>query len=458
MKRQRIKQRIRKEQPADPDLGRSLAVLRESRGWYQSDVADASGIPPSTICQYEQGTMIPGLRNLTRVVNGMGYELSAVEETRQFLGGLRARHGIPQERDREQVPILWARLSRYSPKVQIALVREAREFQSWALVEFLCDESSRSASDEAAQAVHLAKLAVEIAEALPGSSPWLSKLRGFAAGHLANAHRVAGHPSLAESVFATSDQKWQAGRHDPTSFLEEARLLALKASLRRDQRRLPESLELLNRALAQRPTEALRVTVLINRANVMEAMGEVEDAITALQEAEPSIVESGDAKLLLCLRHNLADYLSKADRYAEAESLLPEVTKLSQEVGGEMDRIRLRWVKGRVLAGFGRLDEAVGILTLVRGEFAARDIAYDTALVSLELATLYAKQGRATEVKTLARHLVPIFQAEEVHREALAALTVFRQAAERESLTVELAQRITAFLRRAQHDPNLTFS
>jgi tetratricopeptide (TPR) repeat protein len=388
----------------------------------------------------------------------MGYELSAVEETRQFLVELRARHGIPSERDREQVSVLWARLNRYNPKIQMTLVREAREFQSWALVEHLCLQSCQRTAFDTAQAVHLAELAREIAEAIPGRSPWLSKLRGFAWVHVANTRRAAGSLAAADQALEAAEPLLCASRHDPTDLLEAARIPALKASLRREQRRLPEAKALLHEALALDKACSLKPSLLVNRASVLEAMGDLKLAISELEAATPLVVETGDPHLLLCLRHNLADYFSKADRYAEAEHLLPEVTKLSQEVGGEMDRIRLRWVKGRVLAGFGRLDEAVEILTLVRGEFAARDIAYDTALVSLELATLYAKLGRATEVKTIARHLVPIFQAEEVHREALAALTVFRQAAERESLTVELAQRITAFLRRAQHDPTLTFS
>jgi len=54
---------------------------------------------------------------------------------------------------------------------------------------------------------------------------------------------------------------------------------------------------------------------------------------------------------------------------------------------------------------------------------------YDAALVSLHLALLYTKEGRAAAVAELAREMIPIFEAQDIHREALAALTVFRQAA-----------------------------
>jgi hypothetical protein len=48
------------------------------------------------------------------------------------------------------------------------VVRVAREFQSWALVERLCDESAAEASRDAGRAAFLARLAREIAERLPG--------------------------------------------------------------------------------------------------------------------------------------------------------------------------------------------------------------------------------------------------------------------------------------------------
>ena len=87
----------------------------------------------------------------------------------------------------------------------------------------------------------------------------------------------------------------------------------------------------------------------------------------------------------------------------------------------------------------------------------ARPWRFDAALVTLELAVVFLRQGRTDMVKTLAIHMAPIFQANGVHREALAALTLFRKAAEQEKATLDLAERLVAFLRKAQHDPELKF-
>ena len=51
----------------------------------------------------------------------------------------------------------------------------------------------------------------------------------------------------------------------------------------------------------------------------------------------------------------------------------------------------------------------------------------------------------------------PLFTAQKVHREALAALALFRQAAEREHVTAGLARDLLDFLLRARHDPSLRF-
>lgn len=115
------------------------------------------------------------------------------------------------------------------------------------------------------------------------------------------------------------------------------------------------------------------------------------------------------------------------------------------------------WTEGRVIAGLGNVEEGIALLARVRGEYASRAMAYDVALVSLEIAVLYASLGRTEQVKTLARHMTPIFQAHAIHREALAALTLFRQAAEREQVTAEFARDILSYLGKARYNPELRF-
>jgi len=157
-------------------------------------------------------------------------------------------------------------------------------------------------------------------------------------------------------------------------------------------------------------------------------------------------------------RHsNLAWNLTHLGRFPQANALLPEVQALTAQLGNELDTLRLRWLEGRIAAGLGRTEEALAALSEVRSRFAELDIAYDAALATLEVAVLHLEQGRTGEVKELAMEMAPIFQAQGVHREALAALQLFCEAAKKEAVTVELARRLVEYLYRAQHDPELRF-
>jgi hypothetical protein len=53
--------------------------------------------------------------------------------------------------------------------------------------------------------------------------------------------------------------------------------------------------------------------------------------------------------------------------------------------------------------------------------------------------------------------MASVFRLQGIHREAFAALKVFRDAAEREIVTLELAQKVVLYLRQAKNDPGLHF-
>jgi hypothetical protein len=57
----------------------------------------------------------------------------------------------------------------------------------------------------------------------------------------------------------------------------------------------------------------------------------------------------------------------------------------------------------------------------------------------------------------LAQGLAAVFKSEGVHREALAALRLFREAAERETATPELTRNVLRYLFRARYDQGLRF-
>ena len=87
-----------------------------------------------------------------------------------------------------------------------------------------------------------------------------------------------------------------------------------------------------------------------------------------------------------------------------------------------------------------------------REGFISQGIGYDAAMVSLDLAVLYLRQGRTAEVRQLAEEMLPLFEAQDVHREALATLSLFLEAARQDQLTVDMALEAAASLRSARRE------
>jgi tetratricopeptide (TPR) repeat protein len=368
-------------------------------------------------------------------------------------------------RSRVEADWLWEGLKDIPHTRRLSLVQESHPFASWGLCELLCQRSRNEAKANPGQAVELAELAVLVAETLTDGNPaedrWLYQLRACAWAHLGNAFRVLGDLKRAESGFAVVDEWWGAGEEGTGDALGYwPVILDLKASLRTTQGRLSEALDLLKGAYdgyIEAGDHHLAGRVLVKRGYAYIEMDEPDQAIPVLEKAETLIDPAREPRLLLCARHNLLDNLSKAGRFAEARAIVPQVQALSRSAGSRLDHVRLRWVEARIAAGLGEAEAARVAFSEARQGFLDQGIAYDAALVSLEFAVVLLQDGRTEEVRELAAEMIPIFQSQEIHREALAALAVFQAAAAFDSATVELARDVAAFLVRARHDPELRF-
>ncbi|HEY2291021.1 MAG TPA: hypothetical protein VGM86_10000 [Thermoanaerobaculia bacterium] len=115
-----------------------------------------------------------------------------------------------------------------------------------------------------------------------------------------------------------------------------------------------------------------------------------------------------------------------------------------------MDILRVNWLAARIAAGQGRTEEAIAGLEQVGRDFTARELPYDAALSSLDLAVLWLEAGRTAEVKRLAAAMGWIFKAKGIDREALAALKLFCDAVSHESITIELARQVIANVERVR--------
>jgi tetratricopeptide (TPR) repeat protein len=363
-------------------------------------------------------------------------------------------------RERAQAPALLAQLERLPAGRRQLLIRNSRRFQGWALGQLLISQSHRLGFRNPTASLDFAVLATEVAQRVDEEcfGPGLVQdLRGAAWVQLGNAQRICAELRKSEEAFGIAEHFLTRGSGDP---LELARFLESKGSLRRAQRRFQESTALLEAAIAlyrevdDRHREAW---ALISLGNVYVNAGEVGKAVDSIEAGLARVDASEDPRLVLYARHNLAVLLSDSGRHLEAQALLGQVRRLHRRFGDEMNLVRLRWLEGKVASGLGRFAEAEEALLEAQRAFVDRDLGYDAAVVSLDLAALYSRLGRTAEMKRLAAEMLPIFRAQDVHREALAALLVFRQAVEAERVTSHLIEEIRSFLDHAREDPRRRF-
>jgi tetratricopeptide (TPR) repeat protein len=365
--------------------------------------------------------------------------------------GLPAAHAVAY--DRQRAAELFRRLEGLPPAARLAAVEVSEEHWSWALCERVCEASVREASRDVERAAEWARLARRIAECVRGPEEWCDRLRGYTGAHVANVLRVSGDLVSADLEMEAAKRSWRAGS-DPAGVLDQGRLPDLEASLRRAQRRFPEALALLDEAaiVGRAPERAL-----LKKGYTFEVMGEYERAVETLLRAAPLILQKGDLRLESILSGNLALNYCHLGRFEEAALLASRVRVAALETGDEIEALRMTWVQGRIAAGLGRIKEARRLLAQARREFAARGMEYDVALALLEESVLLLGNGRAAEVRLLTRDLAALFDSKGVHREAVAALRLFQEAADREQATADLARRVLRYLFRARYDPGLRF-
>lgn len=471
----------------DPEVLKHVVVfLRNKTGMIQAEFGRAAGrLSQSDISDFELGKVAPlddALRRMAEVAEvpwhvvlhlvrfltaaleavKKGARASAAEFDRSFLDAVSlalmpylieqeiAAARLPVEEALREGEVVWRVLESLSADERRRRIEAAPPgaCRSWAaLARTVCEASERLAAESAGEALELARLAQLIAGKVPGEEG--EKAKSFGWGYLGNARRVGNDFDGADDAFARAWESWPAGIG--SEWFPKWRLLDLEASLRRAQHRWTEALERLDRARACSGGDTLAAArILLKKSNVFHQMGEAQKALDVLEEAAPLVESLGDPHLLFALRFNTADNLARLERHEEAARLRPEVDRLAAGQAKGLDSIRVVWLGAKVKAGTGRKEEAMADLERVQDAFAAEELPYDAALAGLDLSVLWLEAGRTAVVRELAEAMAWIFVSKKIHREALASLAVFCEAAKQEAATVALARQVIGEVEKAR--------
>ncbi len=478
----------------DQDARLALVLLRYSRSWDQGQLARAAGIAPSQLSVYDRGersvprevleraagaadfprTLLSALLRSLRsyrlstkgwsrlkrltgeilftdllALGGEAIETLAAVSAHQPIGNTQ-----PSADDRAEAEELWRRLSRYTPAQQQALLEETDEFRSWALCERVAATSIEMAPEDPAAALELARLSEAIAEVCPGGDLWRLRLRGYAIAHQGNALKVQGDLNTAAAVLSRACRLWAAGAPADPGLLRAAMLPWIEGVLLRAKRQFPEALRKLDEALAL-DDGTLRGKILLTKAILLGIMGETTASTAVLQEALPLVEAGGEGRTLLGVHFQLLVNLCQEGATDVAREGLAAVEALVEEHGKELDRVCLTWLQGKVAAGTGEPVQAEAALRRAGADYRKRSLVYEYALVSLDLALLLLQQDRTAELREIAVEMAWIFREQGVHRETVAALRLFCEAAQREGLSADAVLSFSRYLERARYEPEL---
>lgn len=375
-----------------------------------------------------------------------------------------------------------------------SVARARHRFGSPALVGLLLAAGKDEIHDDPHEAEHFARLAKDVAGRGHAAAFRVCRVMGLA--HQGNAKRAAGDLRGAELLlvqaldllFSAPPPYWLkaacrqvldsasyqltgdrptpemhglldqavlragAAAHPPAGWFQ-AELFSLLGSLRKDQRRLQEALDLLDRArrlfiAAEDKTGTARVRLVIAAEHRLN--GRHEQAVAEVSASLPLIDRKRHPRLLLWAYHNLALYLCEMGRIQMVEILLSDLAPLYRRFGDRQTYIRRRWLEGLLAKAQGDPAGAQQHLTAVVEELVREGTLLQAAVAALDLACLLFEQGSYRDLQRLASQLPTIFRQGDVHCEAHAAALLFAKAAAEQEVSSAFLEELRGYFVRGQ--------
>jgi tetratricopeptide (TPR) repeat protein len=308
------------------------------------------------------------------------------------------------------------------------------------------------------RSLELAELALQAAltvrERAYPSPEVADDLAAEAYAYRGNALRLNSRLKDAEAAFREAEGLIATGTGERAL---RATLFSLWASLRSVSGKSLEAAELFDREIHLRRLigdEVLLGNALVNRGIIEAWIGELDRACELL---EAGAQRTSDPKMMLLALLAVCERQARDGQGLEAWKVLCAAEMVSSLVESGSIRPHLQWTKGITYRALDQLEKAAEELLAVQTQLAARGAALLNALVSLDLASVRAAQGRVAEVKELAEEAYAVFKAERLEQRALSAFLVFYRAAQAETVNAALARRVADFLVRFQSDRNAKF-
>jgi tetratricopeptide (TPR) repeat protein len=314
--------------------------------------------------------------------------------------------------------------------------------------------------DNPALMVQLALLAAECAEQLDArtyGAMWVCDFKCRAQAELGNAFRVIDQLERAQAALGKARRYFELGSQNEGL---EIRLLELEASVCADSRKFSDACVCLAKVQSyhvRHGNSHLAGRALLKSGLYTGYAGHSERALQLLADSLKLIDGEQHPTLVYAARHNQILFLIDLGHFREAEKQLFLLRSLRHHAGGKVNELRFLFLEGRIDAGLGRSERAEKICRTIRESALDLNLAYDSALASLDLAAVLLAQRKAREATEEVKVASKIFIALRIDREAFMTVIMLRTACEMQLATQTMVEGVAKFLRRLENDPSARF-
>jgi tetratricopeptide (TPR) repeat protein len=232
-----------------------------------------------------------------------------------------------------------------------------------------------------------------------------------------------------------------------------AEIFEVLGAVRREQGRHPDALLALTTAieLYRRSAASQRYLnrALFSMALVHFEQGEWLLAVDQWQRLIPHVSVEDEPVLYVMLLNNTAFAQALANNPGKARTLLPEIVHRVEALASESLKARCIWLEAVICSAEGNWPSGASLYRSALKKFMAQRMAFDAALVGLELAALYLRHDLPTEAARVALDILPLFETLDVERESLANALLLVEAVRRQLASETRVREAIGQLRRA---------
>ena len=305
-----------------------------------------------------------------------------------------------------------------------------------------------------------ARNALRLAELCAATSDCPGRLHVAAYSLIGSAHRACAQYDQAEVSYA---QATEHGRDlAPLDLVDLKRRMAI---LRRDLNDYQGALELVNEAIRTYRNDGdvtethflgkcyqARGVIFLQRAwrlnrghalSTRDLHQALVDLTKALYHLDPG--DQPDRHYFAAV-HNLSIVLLDCHDPAALGLALKHLTKAQKSLyytRHHLAKYKLKWLKGLLENRFGSTRRGERLLLQARDGMRVLGAIYELAMISIDTTSLYLAEGQpAAVIRQMALETYAYFREVSCDEEALAALALWREAAEKEKLTDEIIKTV----------------